>query len=68
MEAAGQVDFDDLLKKTLELWEKEIPSRLEKRFSHLLVDEFQDCNALQNQLIHAWGEKAQSVFVSGDRD
>ena len=68
LEAAGQVDFDDLLKKTLELWEKEIPSRLEKRFSHLLVDEFQDCNALQNQLIHAWGEKAQSVFVIGDPD
>ena len=63
------LDFDDLLLETLELWEKDGPrASAERRFTHLLVDEFQDCNTVQSRLLRAWGRKGKSLFVIGDPD
>jgi DNA helicase II / ATP-dependent DNA helicase PcrA len=48
----GMVDFGELLLRSHELWLKspELLAHYQKRFQHILVDEFQDTNAIQ----YAW--------------
>lgn len=58
----GVFDFDDLLLQALE---RETTS---PAFAHLLVDEFQDINALQYRLIRQWSAGGRSLFVIGDPD
>ena len=69
-ERGGMVDFAELLLRSHELWldNPELLAHYQRRFSHLLVDEFQDTNTLQ----YAWlrvlaGERAK-VMVVGDDD
>lgn len=59
----GQPDFDDLLLQALKT---SPPDR--KSLTHLLVDEFQDCNDLQYHLTLHWSSKGKSLFVIGDPD
>ena len=59
----GLRDLDDLLLDALE-----IDPRRYKRFTHILVDEFQDCNPLQRKLVQHWGRYSRSLFVIGDPD
>jgi len=64
------VDFDDLLMKVVQLFDKH-PDALEKyqtRYLHLLVDEFQDTNVTQYKLIRLLGGKHRNVCVVGDPD
>ena len=69
LEDAGVMDLDDLLLKTLDVWENEKKvSKQSKRFSYLLVDEFQDINEVQYRLIRAWSRKSKGLFVIGDPD
>jgi len=51
--AAGRLDFTDLLIKTRDLVRDQPPVReaLQKRFTHLFVDEFQDTDPLQAELL-----------------
>ncbi len=51
-ERAGLVDFAELLLRAQELWLKnpELLATYRRRFQHILVDEFQDTNAIQ----YAW--------------
>ena len=63
----GVLDFDDLLLVTLKEWGG-AGAKEKLRFSHLLVDEFQDINRIQYQLIRAWNEGGKSLFVIGDPD
>ena len=63
------MDFDDLMLLPLELFRLH-PDRLEwyrRRFSFVLVDEFQDTNKAQYQLIRMLGDHT-NVFVVGDDD
>lgn len=55
-------DLDDLL---LDALDSEAHGR---GFTHLLVDEFQDINALQRRLVRHWSERGKSLFVIGDPD
>ncbi|MEA4893194.1 MAG: UvrD-helicase domain-containing protein [Peptococcaceae bacterium] len=66
----GCLDFDDLLLEVLALYENDCfsPNDPGPDFPYLLVDEFQDINALQHRLIRAWSRKAKSLFVIGDPD
>ena len=50
---AGAMDFDDLLYRLYELWQKnpEVLEKYRKRFKYLMVDEFQDTNTLQYGII-----------------
>jgi len=67
---AGLVDFADLLLRAHELWLNH-PSLLDhyrKRLSHLLVDEFQDTNAIQYAWIRMLAGDTGSVLVVGDDD
>ena len=65
---AGLTDLDGLLTKTLALWEQGIEQKLASRFQHVLVDEFQDINAIQYQLVRAWSRGSRGLFVIGDPD
>ncbi|MGE8167075.1 DNA helicase II [Pseudomonas putida] len=70
-ERAGVIDFSELLLRALDLW-RDHPGLLEhyqRRFRHLLVDEFQDTNAVQ----YAWlrllaGRDGGSLMAVGDDD
>jgi DNA helicase-2/ATP-dependent DNA helicase PcrA len=67
---AGAMDFDDLLCLTVELLRNH-PAVLEhyqRRFTHVLVDEYQDTNPVQNELVLLLGSKHRNVCVVGDSD
>ena len=75
------LDFSDVLQKAVELLRKmdefsQSRFRLESRYHHVLVDEFQDTSRAQwelvSLLVQAWGEglgvaASPSIFVVGDR-
>ena len=62
-------DFNDLLLKTLELWSYEDTRRLlDVRFSHVLVDEFQDTNRVQYDLVRRLADATRNLTVVGDDD
>lgn len=63
LEVLGLRDLDDVLLDAL----KTDVSR-KKQFTHLLVDEFQDINAVQHELVAHWSQKSKSLFVIGDPD
>ncbi len=69
----GVLDYDDILLEALALFERETRDdtegkRLSAAFSHILVDEFQDINALQYRLIRAWSANSAGIFAIGDPD
>lgn len=64
------LDFDDLLLKVNQLFQSNpsVLSKWQNRFSHILVDEFQDTNDVQYSLVkHLVGAK-NNLFVVGDPD
>ncbi len=67
---SGAVDFDDLLGRTLELFEKhpEIQQQYAERYLFALVDEFQDTNLVQYQLARALSSVHGNLTVVGDPD
>ncbi len=66
---AAALDFDDLLLKTLEMFEHtDIRRDYEERFEHVLVDEFQDTSTVQYQLARAWSAGTGNLTVVGDPD
>ena len=70
MVAANAMDFDDLLLNTVRLF-REHPDVLEhyrQRFSHVLIDEYQDTNAVQNALATLLAGEHRSIVVVGDSD
>lgn len=68
--ALGKLDFDDMLTKcrTLLTEDAQERSRWQRRFSYLLADEFQDCNAIQYELLGLLAEPERNLFVVGDDD
>ena len=67
---AGVVDFAELLLRAYELW-RDDPSLLQHyrtRFRHVLVDEFQDTNAIQYKWLMLLAGPAGLPFVVGDDD
>ncbi|MFA5842278.1 MAG: ATP-dependent helicase [Candidatus Gracilibacteria bacterium] len=70
LEAKNRLDFDDLLLKALQLLEgsEEILKRYQSRFLHILVDEYQDTNAVQDRLLHLLAGDRQNIFAIGDPD
>lgn len=66
----GMIDFAELLLRTHELL-KNVPSVLEqyrRRFSKILVDEFQDTNTIQYSLLKLLAGNENSMFAVGDDD
>jgi DNA helicase-2/ATP-dependent DNA helicase PcrA len=69
-ERAGVVDFAELLLRVLELIRDndDIREHYQRRFAHILVDEFQDTNAIQYAWLRLMAGAATPVFVVGDDD
>ncbi len=68
LRANNAMDFDDLLIKPIELFERH-PQTLEKyqhRFKYILVDEYQDTNRAQYFLIQNLAADHRNVCVVGD--
>ncbi len=67
---AGVVDFAELLLRAHELWLKkpEILKHYQQRFSHVLVDEFQDTNAIQYAWIRLLTGDTGNLTIVGDDD
>jgi len=62
------LDFDDLLQKTVELFEQcpDVLKKYRKRWNHLLVDEYQDTNFAQYRLVRLLADEHKNLCVIGD--
>src|SRR3989442_7202704 len=70
LKQANAMDFDDLLLFPLELFRAH-PERLaywQRRFEHVLVDEFQDTNAAQYRLVKQLAAAHRNLCAVGDDD
>jgi DNA helicase-2/ATP-dependent DNA helicase PcrA len=69
-ERGGLVDFAELLLRAHELWRDnaELLEHYRRRFQHLLVDEFQDTNAIQYAWLRLLAGTKGVPFVVGDDD
>ena len=69
-ERGGLVDFAELLLRAHELWRDnaDLLAHYRRRFSHLLVDEFQDTNAIQYAWLQMLAGSEGIPFVVGDDD
>ncbi|MDH4336196.1 MAG: UvrD-helicase domain-containing protein [Candidatus Krumholzibacteria bacterium] len=67
---ANALDFDDLIMKVVELFASNDAVRelYARRFRYILVDEFQDTNAIQMAMIDALASRHHNLFVVGDDD
>lgn len=69
-EQAGVIDFTELLLRAVELLEKntDIREHYQKRFKHILVDEFQDTNSLQLRWLKLLLGEDHYLMAVGDDD
>ncbi|NYT63640.1 UvrD-helicase domain-containing protein [Alcaligenaceae bacterium] len=69
-EREGVVDFAELLLRAFELLQRNAPIRehYQRRFQHILVDEFQDTNTLQYRWLTLLAGGGASIFAVGDDD
>jgi DNA helicase II / ATP-dependent DNA helicase PcrA len=67
---ASAFDFDDLLVKTVELFQlyDEVLAHYRERFAHVLVDEWQDTNRAQYELVKLLAFEHRNICVVGDAD
>ncbi|HTY50192.1 MAG TPA: DNA helicase II [Steroidobacteraceae bacterium] len=67
---AGVVDFAELLLRAFELWrdQPELLAHYRRRFGHVLIDEFQDTNAIQYAWVKLLAGGGSQPFAVGDDD
>jgi DNA helicase II / ATP-dependent DNA helicase PcrA len=70
LRSSGALDFDDLLLKTVELFEKSevVRNHYSRRFRFVMVDEYQDTNRPQYLLMRRLAEHHRNLTVVGDPD
>ena len=68
LKQSNAMDFDDLLIKPIELFEKfpEVLNAYQDRFKYILIDEYQDTNHAQYKVTRMLGEKYKNICVVGD--
>ena len=68
---ASAFDFDDLLVKTVEIFElfEDVLARYRQQFEQILVDEWQDTNRAQYEMVRllSWGHRNLTVVGDGDQ-
>ena len=64
------VDFDDLLMKTVVLFRDhpDVLKKYQRRYQHVLIDEFQDTNIAQYSLARLLSQESRNICVVGDAD
>ena len=67
---SGLVDFAELLLRAYELVRDDasVRAHYQQRFQHVLVDEFQDTNAIQFSWLRLFAERHKNLFIVGDDD
>ena len=70
LQRGNGVDFDDLLLKPYRVLmsDPDIRNQMQDRYQHIMVDEFQDTNALQFELVRVLGDVHRNICVVGDPD
>ncbi|MBR5134548.1 MAG: UvrD-helicase domain-containing protein, partial [Clostridia bacterium] len=70
LEQADAMDFDDLLCKTVQLFEQhpEILEKYRRRYQYIMVDEYQDTNHAQYRLVSLLAGRDGNLCVVGDDD
>lgn len=70
MKEANALDFDDLLCRTVELFEQfpDILEKYQKRYKYIMVDEYQDTNHVQFRLVSLLSSGHGNLCVVGDDD
>ena len=64
------LDFDDLILHAVRLLDQcpEVREQYQRKFEHVLVDEYQDINQSQFQLVRVLADKHRNICVVGDDD
>ena len=67
---AGAMDFDDLLLNTVKLFRdhQAVLADFQRRFEHILIDEYQDTNIVQNEIVMMLADAHHNVCIVGDTD
>ena len=70
LQQSSAMDFDDLLLNTVRVFRESSDTleRYQRRFGHLLVDEYQDTNGVQNELVVRLASSHRNITVVGDSD
>ena len=70
LKEANALDFDDLLLKTIELFEKrpDVLAKYRDHFRYILVDEYQDTNMAQYHIVSLLAREHRNLCVVGDDD
>lgn len=70
MKKSNNLDFDDLLLKTYELFRMypDVLSMYQQKFRFIMVDEYQDTNHIQYLLVHMLAAQHRNLCVVGDED
>jgi len=70
MRERNAVDFDDLLLLTVQLFEThpDVLARYQAQFQHVLIDEFQDTNAVQYRIGRHLASSHRNICITGDPD
>lgn len=68
--ARRKIDFDDMLVLTYQLFQKrpDILKLWQKKYKHILIDEFQDINRVQYDVIRMLATPENNLFIVGDDD
>jgi DNA helicase II / ATP-dependent DNA helicase PcrA len=69
-ERAGRIDFEDMLHRMLEGFERreDVAEEFRGQYRWFSVDEYQDTNPLQQALLEAWLGERRDLAVVGDED
>ncbi|MDD6290296.1 MAG: ATP-dependent helicase [Lachnospiraceae bacterium] len=64
------IDFDDMLTYTYDLFSQrpDILSAWQKKYRYILIDEFQDINAIQWEIMKMMAAPRNNLFIVGDDD
>ncbi|MBR2406560.1 MAG: UvrD-helicase domain-containing protein [Clostridia bacterium] len=67
---ADAMDFDDLLTRTVELFETQpdVLQKYQNRFRYVMIDEYQDTNHAQYRFVSLLAQKSRNLCVVGDDD
>ncbi len=70
LKQANAMDFDDLLVMPLDLFNRheDVLDKYRNRFTHLLIDEYQDTNTVQYQVANLLARRDKNICVTGDPD
>ena len=70
LKAANALDFDDIIMKTVEVFQKdpEVLRYWQNHFDYVMVDEYQDTNCAQYELIKLLSGGKGNLCVVGDED